>query len=69
MGKAEQTSAMARATKVTMMPTKSQPRVMASGPPAFIAMTYDVMAPARMEMIEKETAKFEKPDRRRCSSC
>jgi hypothetical protein len=52
-----------------MMPTKSQPSVMAIGPPAVMAMPYEVIAPARMEMIEKETAKFEKPDSRRCSSC
>ena len=43
--------------------------VMAKGPPAAMAIEYDVMAPARMEMIEKETAKLEKPDSRRCSSC
>ncbi|GAA2671234.1 hypothetical protein Apa02nite_019150 [Actinoplanes palleronii] len=47
------------------MPTKSQPRVIASGPPAFIAIPYEVIAPARTEMIEKETAKLEKPDNRR----
>ena len=52
-----------------MPPTNSQPRVMASGPPAVIAMPYDVMAPARIEMIENETAKLEKPDSLRCSSC
>ena len=56
---------MASATSVTRPPTSSQPSVMAAGPPLCIAMPYDVMQPARIEMIEKDTAKFEKPDNRR----
>ncbi len=60
---------MASATRVTRPPTINQPIVMANGPPLCIAMPYDVMQPARIEMIENETAKFEKPDNRRCSSC
>src|SRR5436305_2881699 len=68
VGYAEQTSAIARATRVTIPPTNSQPIVMDSGPPAFMAMPYEVIAPARIEMMENETAKLEKPDSRRCSS-
>jgi hypothetical protein len=60
---------MASATNVTMMPMKTQPSTMATGPPAVMAMPYEVIAPARMEMIEKETAKLLKPDSRRCNSC
>src|SRR5436305_149500 len=69
VGYTEQTSAMASATSVTMPPTNSQPTVMDSGPPATIAMPYEVIAPARIEMIENETAKLEKPDSLRRSSC
>src|SRR5436305_8125497 len=69
VGYTEQTSAMASATSVTMPPTNSQPTVMDSGPPVTIAMQYEVIAPARIEMIENETAKLEKPDSLRRSSC
>src|SRR5216110_2881337 len=68
VGYTEQTSAIARATRVTMPPTNSQPSVMDSGPPAAMAMPYEVMAPARIEMMENETAKLEKPDSLRRSS-
>jgi hypothetical protein len=52
-----------------MPPTNSQPRVIAAGPPAVMAMPYDVIAPARIEMIENETAKLEKVDSLRRNSC
>src|SRR5690349_16147123 len=51
VGYAEATSAMANATSVTMMPTNSQPRTMSSGPPAVMASPYEVIAPARIEMM------------------
>src|SRR5215218_9853787 len=69
VGYTEQISAMARATHRTNTPTSGHPIVMAAGPPAFIAIRYDVMQPASTEMIEKETAKLENPLIPRCSSC
>src|SRR5215217_9448512 len=69
VGYTEQISPIDRATHRTNSPTSGQPMVMATGPPAFIAMRYDVMHPARTEMMEKETAKFENPLSPRCSSC
>ncbi len=46
-----------------------QPQAMAAGPPPFQPLEKVVKQPARMEMIEKEMAKFEKPDHDRWSSC
>src|SRR5450631_79596 len=46
-----------------------QPIEMAIGPPLFHACPKVVKQPARMEMIENEMAKFEKPDQLRFSSC
>src|ERR687889_2505041 len=69
VGYTEQISAIARATHSTKIPTSGQPMVIATGPPAFMAMRYDVMHPASTEMIEKETAKLENPDIPRWSSC
>src|SRR3954447_22584793 len=46
-----------------------QPQEIAIGPPLFQAWPKVVKQPARMEMIEKEMAKFEKPDQDRFSSC
>jgi hypothetical protein len=40
-----------------------------NGPPEDRATWKVVMPPARMQMIEKEMAKFEKPFMRRASSC
>ncbi len=45
------------------------PIEMAIGPPLFHAWPNVVKQPARIEMIENEMAKFEKPDQLRCSSC
>src|SRR5664279_5344235 len=46
-----------------------QPIEIAIGPPLFQACPKVVKQPARMEMIENEMAKFEKPDQLRLSSC
>ena len=48
---------------------KGQPSEMAIGPPLFHACAKVVKQPAKMEMIEKEIAKFEKPLQLRLSSC
>src|ERR1700709_369635 len=69
VGKREQTSAIPSATARTKIPTIGQPRLIADGPPALSAIEYEVMQPARIEMIENETAKFENPDIPRRSSC
>ena len=39
------------------------------GPPFAMPAPYVVRQPARIEMIENEMAKFEKPDQVRLSSC
>src|SRR6478735_5801442 len=49
--------------------TSGQPQAIAAGPPLFQPRPNEVKQPARMEMIEKEMAKFEKPDQERLSSC
>jgi hypothetical protein len=59
---------MARPTNRVMMPTIGQPQTIITGPPTFMAVPYRVRQPDRIEMIVKETAKFEKPDIRRRSS-
>ena len=46
-----------------------QPQEMATGPPLFHAWPKVVKQPARIEMIENEMAKLEKPLHLRCSSC
>ncbi len=46
-----------------------QPREMAIGPPFVQACPNVVKQPARIEMIENEIAKLEKPDQVRDSSC
>jgi len=45
------------------------PSEMAIGPPLFHACPKVVKHPARIEMIENEIAKLEKPDQLRVSSC
>ena len=45
------------------------PQAMAAGPPPFQPWPKVVKQPARIEMIENEIAKFEKPDHDRFSSC
>jgi hypothetical protein len=46
-----------------------QPQAMAAGPPPFHPLAKVVKQPARIEMIENEMAKLEKPDQVRLSSC
>ncbi len=46
-----------------------QPQEIATGPPLFQAWPKVVKQPARIEMIENEMAKLEKPDQLRDSSC
>ena len=51
-----------------MKPAKiGQPQAMAAGPPLFQPRPNEVKQPARIEMIEKEIAKFENPDHERSS--
>ena len=49
--------------------TIGQPQAMAAGPPLFQPSPKLVKQPARIEMIENEMAKLEKPDQERLSSC
>jgi len=49
--------------------TIGQPQAIAAGPPLFQPTANVVKQPARIEMIENEMAKFEKPDQDRRSSC
>ena len=60
---------MARPTNRVMIPTNGQPQTITAGPPVFMPKPYSVRQPDRIEMIVNETAKFEKPDMRRRSSC
>ena len=60
---------MAMPTISVMMPTIGQPQTMIAGPPVFMPYPYRVRQPDRIEMIVNETAKLEKPDMRRRSSC
>ena len=46
-----------------------QPQEIAIGPPLFQPAPKVVKQPARIEMIENEIAKLEKPDHERFSSC
>jgi len=46
-----------------------QPMEIATGPPLFQAWAKVVKHPAKIEIIEKEIAKFEKPDQDLLSSC
>jgi len=49
--------------------TIGQPQKIAIGPPLFQPTAKVVKQPARMEMMENEIAKLEKPDQVRLSSC
>jgi hypothetical protein len=49
--------------------TMGQPHAIAAGPPLFQPTPKVVKHPARIEMIENEMAKLEKPDQLRFSSC
>ena len=48
--------------------TIGQPHAIAAGPPLFQPRPNDVKQPARIEMIENEMAKLEKPDQVRFNS-
>ncbi len=50
-------------------PRIGQPHEIATGPPLFKPAPKLVKHPARIEMIENEIAKLEKPDQERLSSC
>jgi hypothetical protein len=55
---------------ITENATPSGQTTPAAAPPtALTPSCSDVMPPARMQMIEKEIAKLEKPPMRRSSSC
>ena len=45
--------------------TSGQPQAIATGPPLFQPRPNEVKQPARIEMIENEMAKLEKPDQER----
>jgi hypothetical protein len=60
---------MQRPTIRMKVETIGQPHAMAAGPPLFHPTANVVKQPARIEMIENEIAKFEKPDQLRFSSC
>ena len=45
--------------KMTSVPTSSQPQSMTGGPPCRRPYPYRVRQPERMEMMVKDTAKFE----------
>jgi hypothetical protein len=59
---------MARPTNRVMTPTNGQPQTITTGPPVSMPNPYRVRQPDRIEMMVKETAKFENPDMRRRSS-
>ena len=48
--------------------TSGQPNAISAGPPIISPCEYSVTAPVRIEMIENEIAKFEKPPMVRNSS-
>ena len=48
--------------------TMGHPQAIAAGPPLFQPRPNDVKQPARIEMMENEMAKLEKPDQDRFSS-
>ena len=69
VGNAETSSDMQN--PMTRMKTEmiGQPQEIAIGPPLFQPSPKLVKQPARIEMIENEMAKLEKPDQERFSSC
>ena len=69
VGKADTSSDMHRPMTRMKAETIGQPHAMAIGPPLFQPTANVVKQPARIEMIENEIAKLEKPDQLRLSSC
>jgi hypothetical protein len=60
---------MLSATASVKRLTSGHPNVISAGPPITSPCEYSVTAPVRMEMIENEIAKLEKPPMVRNSSC
>src|SRR5450755_2814971 len=69
VGKADTSSDMLNPISRMNAAMIGHPHEMAIGPPLFHAWPNVVKQPARMEIIENEMAKFEKPDQLRLSSC
>ncbi len=69
VGYAETSSDIAKPTSRMKNEMIGQPQLIATGPPLFHAWPNVVNVPARMEMMEKETAKLENPLHLRRSSC
>ena len=69
VGNAETSSDMHRPMTRMKAEMIGQPHAMAAGPPLFQPRPKLVKQPARIEMIENEMAKLEKPDQERFSSC
>src|SRR3954469_7962650 len=69
VGKADTSSDMQKPITRINTETSGQPQKIAIGPPLFQPTAKVVRQPARIEMIENEIAKLEKPDHVRLSSC
>src|SRR6476659_1862632 len=69
VGIADASSAMLSATASVKTLTSGHPKVISAGPPITSPCEYRVTAPVRIEMIENEIAKLEKPPMVRNSSC
>src|SRR5437016_5251644 len=69
VGSVDASSAMLIATVSVNRVTSGQPNAISAGPPIVSPCPYRVTAPVRIEMIENEIAKFEKPPIVRKSSC
>ncbi len=69
VGNAETSSDMQKPMIRMKTEISGQPHEMATGPPLFHAWPNVVKQPARIEMIENEMAKLEKPLHLRRSSC
>src|SRR5262245_18497776 len=67
--KAETSSDMNRPMIRMKIEMSGQPQAIAAGPPLFQPRPNEVKQPARIEMIENEMAKLEKPEHDRCNSC
>jgi len=69
VGYAETSSLIAKPMSRMKKLTMGRPHQIATGPPLTQACPNVAKHPARMEMIENEMAKLEKPDQERDSSC
>src|SRR3954469_17888945 len=69
VGYAETSSLIVKPMMRMNIAMTGQPHEIAIGPPLLQACPKVVKQPARMEMIENEMAKLEKPDQLRDSSC